>query len=188
MLGMIESEAARCGEIVKHLLQFSRPSRPRAESCDVNELVRGSVRLVQHQIDLKGLESEIQLDAAAPVVVCDPQQIRQALVAILINACEAMSGEGKLSVATRSMPDGGVTLSIRDTGVGIDPETRKHLFEPFYTTKEQGGGLGLAVVYGIIRGHGGRIEVESTPGEFTLFRLYLPPVPPERGAEPEGAA
>jgi two-component system NtrC family sensor kinase len=185
MLQMVESEAARCGEIVKHLLQFSRPSRPRAETCDVNELVRGSVRLVQHQIDLKGIASAIELDPVMPAIVCDPQQIRQALVAILINAVEAMVQEGSLTVATRAEADGWVSISIRDTGVGIDPETRKHLFEPFYTTKEEGGGLGLAVVHGIVQSHGGRIDVESAPAMGTLFRIHLPPAPPERNGESE---
>jgi len=185
ILTQIDSEAARCGEIVKNLLQFSRPSRPRAEPCDVNELVRGSVRLVQHQIDLQGLTSLLSLAENLEPVVCDPQQIRQALVAVLINACEAMPHEGILTVTTRPASTGGVQVSIEDTGIGIDEETRKHLFEPFYTTKEGGAGLGLAVVYGIITGHGGKIEVESTPGVRTTFRFYLPPYPPERKPELE---
>jgi two-component system NtrC family sensor kinase len=187
MLAQIETEATRCGEIVKNLLQFSRPSQPRVEAIDVNDLVRGSVRLVQHQIDLKGLRSEIELAAGLPPIVCDPQQIRQAIVAVLINACEAMTGEGLLSVATRPEANGGVMVSIADTGPGIDQETRKHIFEPFYTTKEGGGGLGLAVVYGIIRSHGGRVDVESAPGEGATFRFHLPSRPPEVNLEAEVA-
>ncbi len=185
MLTQIESEATRCGEIVKNLLQFSRPSKPRVEAIDLNDLVKGSVRLVQHQIDLKGLRSEIRLAEGLPPVVCDPQQIRQAVVAVLINACEAMTGEGLLGVSTGPAPEGGVLVSISDTGPGIDPDTRKHIFEPFYTTKEGGAGLGLAVVYGIIRSHGGRVEVESAPGEGAVFRFHLPSNPPERSLEAE---
>ncbi len=179
VLEQIESEATRCGEIVKHLLQFSRPSRPRAEPCDLNELITGSVRLVQHQIDLKGLTSCLDLDEALPRIVCDPQQIRQAVIAVLINACEAMTGEGTLTVSTRTESSGGAKIEITDTGIGIDEETRKHLFEPFYTTKEGGAGLGLAVVYGIFKSHGGKVEVDSTPGFKTTFRFHLPPHPPE---------
>ncbi|MDM7914691.1 MAG: ATP-binding protein [Candidatus Eisenbacteria bacterium] len=192
ILAQIESEATRCGEIVKNLLQFSRPSRPKAEPCDINELVRGTVRLVQHQIDLQGLRCELDLAADLPSIVCDPQQIRQAFVAVLINACEAMQGEsgsGVLSVTTRRDSEGrGICVQIRDTGVGMDEETRRHLFEPFYTTKEGGAGLGLAVVYGILEGHGGKVDVESVPGEGTSFRFHLPPQPPEnREGQPEVA-
>jgi two-component system, NtrC family, sensor kinase len=187
ILSQIETEATRCGEIVKNLLQFSRPSKPRVEAIDLNDLVRGSVRLVQHQIDLKGLRSELELADGLPPIVCDPQQIRQAMIAVLINACEAMTGEGLLSVSTRPDAGGGVVVSIADTGPGIDPETRKHIFEPFYTTKEGGGGLGLAVVYGIIRSHGGKVDVESAPGEGATFRFHLPSRPPEASLEAEVA-
>jgi two-component system, NtrC family, sensor kinase len=183
MLSQIETESARCGDIVKNLLQFSRPSRPRAEPVDVSQLAAGSVRLVQHQIDLQGLKSHLDLTEKLEPIVCDAQQIRQAMVAVLINACEAMGNEGILTVRTRSAAGGGVEIAVEDTGVGIDEETRKHLFEPFYTTKEKGAGLGLAVVYGIITNHGGRIEVESSPGQGTTLRIFLPAKPPARGPE-----
>jgi two-component system NtrC family sensor kinase len=187
MLTQIESESARCGDIVKNLLQFSRPSRPRAEPVDISQLAAGSVRLVQHQIDLQGLSSHLELAEKLEPVTCDAQQIRQAMVAVLINACEAMGNEGTLTVRTRQAEGGGVEISVSDTGVGIDDETRKHLFEPFYTTKEKGAGLGLAVVYGIIRNHGGRIEVESTPGLGTTLRIFLPAQPPAREPDVEMA-
>jgi two-component system, NtrC family, sensor kinase len=179
MLSQIEAESARCGEIVKNLLQFSRPSRPRLEPCDVNELVSGGARLVQHQIDLQGIEKVIDLAPGLKPIICDPQQIRQALVAVLINACEAMPQEGTITIATRPDGDDGISIMIGDTGIGMDEETRWHVFEPFYTTKEGGAGLGLAVVYGIIRNHGGRVEVQSAPGRGTEIRFYLPAKPPE---------
>jgi two-component system NtrC family sensor kinase len=187
MLTQIEEESARCGEIVKNLLQFSRPSRPRTEPVDVNQLAAGSVRLVQHQIDLQGLTSRLELTEKLEPIVCDAQQLRQAMVAVLINACEAMGNEGVLTVRTAPAPGGGVEIAVNDTGVGIDEETRKHLFEPFYTTKEKGAGLGLAVVYGIVRSHGGRIEVESSPGRGTTMRIFLPAKPPAREPEAEMA-
>lgn len=185
MLSQIESESARCGDIVKNLLQFSRPSRPRAEPVDISQLAAGSVRLVQHQIDLQGLQSRLDLAAKLEPIICDAQQIRQAMVAVLINACEAMGNEGTLTVSTRPAPGDWVEIAVSDTGVGIDEESRKHLFEPFYTTKEKGAGLGLAVVYGIISNHGGRIEVESSPGQGTTLRIFLPAQPPARGPEAE---
>jgi signal transduction histidine kinase len=142
---------------------------------------------VQHQIDLQGLTSRLELTEKLEPIVCDAQQLRQAMVAVLINACEAMGNEGVLTVRTAPAPGGGVEIAVNDTGVGIDEETRKHLFEPFYTTKEKGAGLGLAVVYGIVRSHGGRIEVESSPGRGTTMRIFLPAKPPAREPEAEMA-
>lgn len=185
ILGQIESEATRCGEIVKNLLQFARPSRPRTEPCDINEITDGSVRLVRHQIDLQGLTLNLDFAPQLPGIVCDCQQIRQALVAVLINACEAMQSEGSITIRTRPAGDGGVTIEVADSGPGMDEEIRRHLFEPFYTTKEGGAGLGLAVVYGIMKSHGGRVEVDSAPGAGTTIRFVLPPRPPEAEAESE---
>jgi two-component system NtrC family sensor kinase len=177
-LEIIAAESARCGEIVKGLLQFSRQNRPNMEPNDVNEIVRQSVRLVQHKIDLMNVRAEIDLDGRARDVVCDVQQLKQALVALLINACEAMpSGGGVLTVRTRyPAEDLAAEIIVADDGVGMDEETKRHIFEPFYSTKEQGKGvgLGLAVVYGIVLAHGGAIEVESAPGAGTTFTIRLP--------------
>jgi two-component system NtrC family sensor kinase len=185
ILRSVESEAARCGEIVKQLLQFARPSRPMVEPCDVNELVTGSLRLVQHQLDVQGLQKQLDQAADVPSIVCDVQQVRQAVIAVLINACEAMGREGTLTVITRRAEGGGVRIEIRDTGVGMDEETRKHVFEPFFTTKEKGTGIGLAVVYSIVRAHGGKVELESKPGAGTTVRFHLPAKPPENMPEGE---
>ncbi len=185
ILGQIESEATRCGEIVKNLLQFARPSRPRAEACDVNEITDGSVRLVRHQIDLQGLALNLDYAPDLPSIVCDAQQIRQALVAVLINACEAMQNDGSITVRTRPGADSGVIIEVCDTGPGMDEEVRAHLFEPFYTTKEGGAGLGMAVVYGIMKSHGGKVEVDSSLGAGTTIRFLLPPRPPDSETESE---
>jgi two-component system, NtrC family, sensor kinase len=192
-LSRIESEAARCGDIVRNLLSFARSSQPRIEPTNLSEVVLQSVRLVQHQLDLAQVQAQVRLPDDLPTVECDPQQIKQALLAILINACEAMPQGGTLTVGCESSaesirPDAeghsqevampGVELLIRDTGVGMDAEMRKHAFEPFFTTKEGtalgGTGLGLAVVYSIVRSHGGTVSVESTLGGGSLFRLWLP--------------
>jgi two-component system NtrC family sensor kinase len=182
-LEMIASESARCGEIVKNLLQFSRQTRVNLEPNDINEIVRQSLRLVKHKIDLMGVRTDIRLDEDLKDVVCDAQQIKQALVALLINACEAMRpGDGLLKIASRHLHTrGAVEIEIADNGVGMDEETRDHIFEPFFTTKEQGKGvgLGLAVVYGIIENHSGEIEVESSTSQGTTFIIRLP-APHER--------
>jgi two-component system NtrC family sensor kinase len=175
-LEIIASETARCGEIVKGLLQFSRQAKPSMESNDLNELIRDSLRLVRHKTDLMGVRTEIRLDEQIGSIVCDAQQIKQALVALLINACEAVpQNEGVLTIESRHTP-GGPEISIADNGAGMDEETRKQIFEPFFTTKEQGKGvgLGLSVVYGIVLGHRGEIEVESAPGRGSVFTIRLP--------------
>ncbi|MBI5502689.1 MAG: HAMP domain-containing protein [Deltaproteobacteria bacterium] len=185
ILGSVESEATRCGEIVKQLLQFARPSRPRAERCDLGDLVTGTVRLVQHQLDVQGLRKTVAVSEDLPPIVCDPQQVRQALVAVLMNACEAMGSDGTLSVDARAGENGWAVVEIRDTGVGMDEETQKQVFEPFFTTKEKGSGIGLSVAYSIVRAHGGRVTLDSRPGAGTTVRIELPPQPPEAAAEEE---
>jgi two-component system NtrC family sensor kinase len=177
-LSMIASESARCGDIVKNLLQFSRQTKVNLEPNDINEIITQSLGLLQHKVDLMGITSEVRLDPTINHVICDAQQIKQALVALLINACEAMKqGEGVLRIESRRLADHrAVEIEVSDNGVGIDEATQKQIFEPFFTTKEQGKGvgLGLAVAYGIVNGHAGEIEVRSTPGVGTTFVIRLP--------------
>ncbi len=177
-LEVIASESARCGEIVKNLLLFARQSKVSLQPNNLNQLLLESIRLVQHKIDLINLETHMQLEESLPPVVCDAQLIRQALVALLINAIEAVTpGEGILEVLSRLSADRNrVEISIRDNGIGMDEETKRHIFEPFFTTKEQGKGvgLGLAVVYGIISQHSGEIDVKAALGEGTTFTIQLP--------------
>lgn len=177
-LETIAAESARCGEIVKGLLQFARQSKPNAEPNDINEIIQQSVRLVRHKLELTNIRTEIKLDANLNRVVCDAQQIKQALVALLINACEAVGQhEGVIAIESRGLPDLSATeIRINDNGIGMDEETKQLVFEPFFTTKEQGKGvgLGLAVVYGIVTAHAGEIEVVSAPGSGTTFVIRLP--------------
>jgi two-component system, NtrC family, sensor kinase len=180
-LSMIASESARCGEIVKGLLQFSRPNnRTEMRPGDVNEAVRHSLRLVEHKIRLMALKTRVDLAPDLPPVLCDRQQVVQALVALLINACEATTpNEGELVVTTRAMAAvggrSGVEIRVRDNGSGMDAETKARIFEPFFTTKEgeKSLGVGLAVVLSIVTRHGGEIEVDSAPGAGTTFALRL---------------
>jgi two-component system, NtrC family, sensor kinase len=183
-LSMIASESARCGEIVKGLLQFSRPNATgEMRQSDVNEAVRHALRLVDHKIALAAIKTRIDLEADLPPVVCDRQQIVQALVALLINACEAMApNEGVLEVTTREISAkgrSGVEIRVRDNGMGMDAETKARIFEPFFTTKEgeKSLGVGLTVVLNIVTRHGGEIDVDAAPRKGTTFtlRLYDPP-------------
>jgi two-component system NtrC family sensor kinase len=180
-LEMIAGESARCGEIVKNLLQFARQASPNLQRHNLNELVRQSIRLVQHKMDLMNLQTSTQFEEPSPVVVCDEQQIKQALVALLINACEAVPpGEGILEIGTSSNAEKNtVQINIKDNGIGMDEETQKRIFEPFFTTKETttGMGLGLAVVYGIVCRHSGKILVKSAVGQGAEFLIELPVKP-----------
>ncbi len=190
-LELIANEASRCGEIVKGLLQFSRQSKKNYQANDLNQLIRESLRLIKHKLDLMNIQTSACLEPDIPPIVCDAQEIRQALVAILINACEAVSpNEGLVEAGTRHRMDLGVVeIWVRDNGVGMDEETQKHIFEPFFTTKEHGKGvgLGLAAVIGIVNQHSGEIEVESRPGAGTTFTIRLP-LTSEAAASPDAKA
>jgi two-component system NtrC family sensor kinase len=181
-LSIIQSETSRCGEIVKNLLLFSKKSEIHAQACDLNEILEKSVMLVSHQMELQSIECLTEYDAGLPQVTCDTGQIQQMMVALLINACEAVNERGRIEVKSRfSRKEERVTIVVADNGVGMDEETKKHIFEPFYTTKEGGAatGLGLAVVYGIVERHGGSIRVDSDKGAGTEITITLPLRPPE---------
>ena len=177
-LETIAAESARCGEIVKGLLQFSRQAKPQMKPNDLNAIINESLKLVRHKIDLSGAAAITKCAPHLKQIVCDEQQIKQALVALLINACEAVHpGEGVITIRSLYVENiCAAEIRITDNGVGMDEETKQHVFEPFFTTKEQGRGvgLGLAVVYGIVTGHGGEVEVGSAPGCGTTFVLRLP--------------
>jgi two-component system NtrC family sensor kinase len=175
-LEFIANETQRCGQIVSDLLLFARRGIGEVADHDLAELAREAIRVVEHHIELHRVTLTRNLEPVT--VACDGAQIRQALVALLVNAIEAMPQGGDLEVSAR--PDiGGAVLVVVDTGMGINPEDRPHIFEPFYTSKSggKGVGLGLSVVYGIVSRHGGTINVESTPGEGATFTIHLPPVP-----------
>ena len=178
MLEAIASESQRCGEIVSNLLLFARRTGSRFEPTDVNDLVRKVLFLIKHKMDLAQVAAHPELAAELPSLMCDGAQIEQALLALCVNAVEAMPEGGDLSVHTSGLGASGVTIEVADTGVGMDEEVRAHIFEPFFTTKAEGDakglGLGLAVVYGIIQRHGGSIDVTSRPGSGTTFTVVLP--------------
>ena len=181
-LGIIESESARCGEIVGNLLRFSRPAKLHIARHELNRLVKESLNLVQHKIQLQGIEVHQFLTDELTEINCDEQKIKQALIAILINACDAIEKEGGIiEIHTRYLEaKKGVEMAIRDNGIGMDEETRAHMFEPFFSTKtdsEEKGtniGLGVSVVFEIVKSHAGEISVESAVGQGTTITIFLP--------------
>jgi len=189
ILEAIAGESSRCGEIVSSLLLFARRTGSRLEPADVNEVVGKVLFLIKHKLDLAQVKPELTLAAELPPLVCDAAQLEQALLALCINAVEAMPDGGTLKLRT-ARDDGWLRIHVADTGVGMPAEVKAHIFEPFFTTKGQGEGkglgLGLAVVYGIMQRVNGTIEVESEAGHGATFTLSFPlPVSPDerRGVE-----
>lgn len=182
-LATVEAETARCGDVVRNLLLFSHRGEAGFETTDINAILERAVKLVHHRAELEGVEVQFQLDPALPTISGSSTEIQQAVLAVLINALEAMADGGQLGVATRtdnSQPEArGIVIEISDTGPGIPEHLQARIFEPFFSTKEAGKatGLGLTVLYGIVERHGGRIGVDS--GERgTTVRIFLPFEPP----------
>ncbi len=174
-LDLIASESKRCGELVHNLLSFSRVSPMNLAWSDLNQVIDRCLRLVQHKLDLGDIQLNLNLAAELPPAHCDPAQIEQVVLALVINAIDAMPHDGNLWITTRLDSEGAVELVIRDDGAGIPAEHLPHIFEPFYTTKESGGsGLGLAISESIVERHGGTIEVNSVVGQGTTFKIVLP--------------
>jgi len=175
-LDLVESESKRCGDLVKNLLMFSRSAPMNLEWADVNQVVNRCVRLVQHQLDLGNVQLQLET-ADLPMLHCDPAQVEQVLLALVMNAIDAMPRGGNLAIRTRSLPlSKQIEIQVRDDGMGIAPDLLPRMFEPFLTTKEtgKGVGLGLAISKTIVERHGGVIEVESQPGRGTTFYIFLP--------------
>jgi len=173
-LDLVASESKRCGELVKNLLSFSRVSPMNLAWCDLNQVIDRCLRLVQHKMEMAGIQVNLDLTADLPMAHCDPAQIEQVVLAMVINAIDAMPQEGNLWIGTHASAEW-IELIIRDDGMGIPAEHLPHIFEPFYTTKESGGsGLGLAISQNIVERHGGEIEVNSVVGQGTTFKIVLP--------------
>lgn len=176
-LDLIASESRRCGDLVKNLLTFSRTTPMNLQPTDLNQVMERSLRLVQHQLDLSSVHVQPQLDSNLPLVQCDAAQIEQVLLALIMNAIDAMPQGGNLWLSTSFDSElAQVRILVRDDGSGIPREMLPRIFEPFLTTKEtgRGVGLGLAISRSILERHSGTIEVQSELGRGTTFTLTLP--------------
>jgi two-component system, NtrC family, sensor kinase len=177
-LAIIEKEVDRCTRIVDGLLDFSRPKGKSKGPVKLDSLVEQTLFLLKHHQRFRRLTVQRELDPAVPAASGNAEQLIQVLMALLLNAVDAMEQGGRLGIRTgrsRSRSDE-VFIEVEDTGVGISRDDQSKIFEPFYTTKPpgRGTGLGLSICYGIVEEHRGRIEVESTPGMGSVFRVYLP--------------
>jgi signal transduction histidine kinase len=172
-------EAQRARDVVRRLLDFSRRSEMVRASVDINEIVRDTLGLVRHLLNTGGVRVRTSLRDGLPWAFVDRDQMKQVLLNLLHNALAALPEGGVIEISTterQKYANQWITLAVQDSGVGIPSENMQRIFEPFFTTRarEGGTGLGLAVTYGIVSGHGGMIEVESAPGAGAVFTVWLP--------------
>jgi len=171
----IESAALQAREIVRKLMVFARQTPPHKTHVNLNELVEDGLYLLESRCAKSRIEVVRMLEENLPDVVADASQLQQVLVNLVVNAIQAMPEGGRLTIATRHHKST-ATLSVADTGLGMSGEVRERVFLPFFTTKDvnEGTGLGLAVAHGIVSAHGGRISVESRPGQGSCFEVEIP--------------
>ncbi|HSP87320.1 MAG TPA: HAMP domain-containing sensor histidine kinase [Ignavibacteriaceae bacterium] len=174
-LDLISDETARCGKIVKDLLIFSHKEEEIFTQENLISLIDKSITIIDHHLEMHNISLVKEYHADGIIIQCDAQKIQQALIALFINAIEAMHSPGKITVQT-AVENKSALIRIKDEGTGISPKDLPHIFEPFFSTKEaaQGTGLGLAVTYGIVISHGGKIIVEETSPKGTTFKIELP--------------
>lgn len=176
-LNVVETEIDRCSEIVSNLLAFSRKSKLEYNEANIYELLEKCIILSKHKLELQNIQIRTGLEEKIPAVWGDFNQIQQCIINLIFNAIDAMPDGGILSIeSSYNREKGVVEIKVGDTGHGITSEDLPHIFDPFYTTKMEGKGLGLGLstVYGIIDRHKGAISVESEPGKGTVFTIKLP--------------
>jgi two-component system, sporulation sensor kinase E len=172
-LEVASAEVRRLDSIIQQFLVAMRPSQPRPELVLINELVDESLRVLGPELADRQIILDLQLEPGLPLLSLDPGQMKQAFFNLIRNAAQAMPPGGILHIATES-DDAAVRITFQDDGQGMSPETLSQLFQPYFTTKTQGTGLGLLIVRRIVREHGGEVEVQSEEGVGTAFTLHLP--------------
>jgi two-component system NtrC family sensor kinase len=195
-LDLVIRETKRCAAIIRRLLDFAREKTPEKKFTDLNQVIEDTVRIIERPASFRDVEIAMELDRDLPQVWVDADLIKQVVMNILVNAQHAIEHEGNITIRTRCFPEAKspepgkepvpmAEIAIIDTGCGIPEKNLKRIFDPFFTSKEvgKGTGLGLSVSHGIIRSHGGLIEVDSTVGKGSTFRIYLPLKPPPGEAE-----
>lgn len=195
-LDLVIRETKRCAAIIRRLLDFAREKTPEKKFTDLNQVIEDTVRIIERPASFRDVEIAMELDRDLPQVWVDADLIKQVVMNILVNAQHAIENEGSITIRSRRFPEAKspepgmepvpmAEIAIIDTGCGIPEKNLKRIFDPFFTSKEvgKGTGLGLSVSHGIIRSHGGLIEVNSTVGKGSTFRIYLPLKPPPGDAE-----
>ncbi|HAW53218.1 MAG TPA: hypothetical protein DCX54_12970 [Flavobacteriales bacterium] len=180
----IVGQANRCRDIIRGLLDFSRQRKPDKTICNLNTVLENCVSLLEKQVLFHNIDIVKNLQIDLPMTVADPSQIERVFINLIVNAAEAMDGNGRLTLTTFfNAKDKTIEIDIKDTGSGIREEDMDKIFDPFFTTKEvgHGTGLGLAISYGIVKGHRGNLLVKSVEKQGTTFTIVLPVVSSEEG-------
>jgi two-component system sensor histidine kinase HydH len=172
--GVMIREVDRLNRVISELLEFARPSELRLRPTEVNELLRHSLRLIEPDAKAKKIEVRFSPTEGLPSVAIDPDRFTQALLNLYLNAIQAMDGGGVLSVSSSAGQDGEIRTQVADTGAGIQAEDLDKIFDPYFTTKPRGTGLGLPIVHKIVEAHGGEIRVKSVVGRGTVFTILIP--------------
>ncbi|MCU0560911.1 MAG: ATP-binding protein [Desulfobacterales bacterium] len=176
-LEVIAAEIRRIDTILQSFLEFSRPPRLRMEPVSPSAVVDSAIRLLEHRLRAYDVNVRVRRSEPLPAVTADPEQLKEVLVNIMVNACEAMVRGGTIDIEERTapLPDRrrAAVLRVHDSGPGIPPEVCEKIFQPFFSTKEDGTGLGLSIAQRIITDHGGRIDVEAGDGRGTAFIITL---------------
>lgn len=170
--GIAKLEVERLDRLVGEFLRFARPAKPAVTPTDINEIVRAVVALTEQRAVSQHVRMELQLATRLPIIGVDSEQIKQVLLNLTINALQAMSGSGTLTLRTFEEADG-IVFEVEDEGGGVDPALQARIFDPFFTTKEKGIGLGLSIAYKIAVQHGGTLNVRNSK-QGAVFRLVLP--------------
>jgi two-component system NtrC family sensor kinase len=175
-LKIIETETKRCGDIVKSLLDFSRKDQENFEPGSMHKILKEAYDLMAHQLKIANIHFYTDFSATSDAISCRENQIKQACIAILVNASEAVTDNGEILMRTFNPDPEHIQLDIIDNGIGIAPDDISHIFEPFFSAKQKvkGVGLGLAIVHGIVQNHKGKITVESELGKQTIVSIALP--------------
>jgi two-component system NtrC family sensor kinase len=186
-LDLVIQETKRCAAIIRRLLDFAREKTPEKKFSDVNALITETVHLIEQAAHIDDIDIILHLEENLPAIWIDEDLIKQVFMNIMVNAQHAIEGKGSITIRSRYCPEfmnkeaGArpvpmVEIAIADTGCGIPKDHLQRIFDPFFTTKAvgRGTGLGLSVSHGTVRAHGGEIQVTSTVGEGSEFRIYLP--------------
>jgi two-component system NtrC family sensor kinase len=197
-LDLVIRETKRCAAIIKRLLDFAREKPPEKKFADLNQIIQDTERIIERPASYRDVKIALDLAPDLPPVWVDADQIKQVVMNILVNAQHAIETQGDITVRSRRCPQARspepgmkavpmVEISVTDTGCGIPEHNLQRIFDPFFTSKEvgKGTGLGLSVSHGIVKAHGGAIEVESKVGEGSTFRIFLPIDPPFEQPESE---
>jgi signal transduction histidine kinase len=173
-VNVIAQEIRRLDEVMMGFLKFARPDELKLQPVQLADLITDVVTIVQPEAEKNRVAVRVDCSPALPEINADPGMLKQAILNLALNACQAMSDGGTLKLACRATPRRTVEVDVEDTGVGIPPEHLSRIFDLYFTTKEKGSGIGLSMVYRIVQLHDGEVEVESTPGSGTRFRLIFP--------------